>query len=134
MDHRTGLSSTGDQAPTITALGHHGPARPQCVALVPGTNAHFTNDVTKLLRERLRMAAMIALFGFAVFFFKHLFYPTEQDRSLVFHALVVGVLMMTCALLFLPRRWSLGQLRFMEMAIFGSMAAFFVHLQYINFN
>lgn len=126
-------SSNGDQGPTITALNKP-PARSQCVALVPGTHAHFTHDVTNLLRQRLRIAALIALTGFGLFFMKNILVPADTERSMIFHALVVGTIAILSSLLFSPTRWSLRDLRVMELVLFGSMAAFFLHLQYVNFN
>src|SRR5438045_3506994 len=131
---QTRLPIAVDQAKTITAYDNRSPARHQCVALVPGTQAQFTHDVTNLLRQRLRVAGLIALVGFVLFYIKAFIFPPNPERSLELHFLVMAEIGLLCGLLYSPTRWSLRNLRLMELLMFGSMGVYFLYLQYANFN
>ncbi len=108
-------------------------SRPQ-MALVPGSGPHLTSEVHALLRGRLRMATVIGLAGFAAFFLKTVVFRDGamalQPLPLAFHAAVVAVLTMVCALLWTSIPLSTRVLRTLEIVSFGMMGAFFAFLQY----
>ncbi|MBI3411756.1 MAG: serine/threonine protein kinase [Planctomycetes bacterium] len=107
------------------------------IALIPGSNAHLTDEIHCLLRRRLRVAGLIALAGNAYFFLKGLlfgssFLVTTLDFS--FHGATVGLMTALCLLLWSRNALSLRALRTIELTFFGSMACFFAYLQLNSFN
>src|SRR5262245_42405684 len=107
------------------------------IALIPGSNAHLTDEIHSLLRRRLRVAGLIALAGNAYFFFKGLifgssFLVTTLDFS--FHGATVALMTALCLLLWSRSALSLRTLRVVELCFFGSMACFFAYLQATSFN
>src|SRR5262249_54429134 len=74
------------------------------IALVPGTSGQLTDELTGLLRRRLRVAGLIALAGFATFLVKGFIAPpshpmTPRPLDVALNALVVAVMTALCALL-----------------------------------
>jgi tRNA A-37 threonylcarbamoyl transferase component Bud32 len=108
------------------------------IALVPGTTTYLTDDLRYLLRRRLRVAGLIALAGFSVFLVKSLLVPSTlrgpQPLDLALHAVLVAVLTVLCSLLWSRLPFGMRSLRFIEAALFGSMALFFAYLQVRVFN
>jgi serine/threonine-protein kinase len=121
--------------------GHGTPSRCK-VALVAGSGPHFTDELSGLLRRRLRIAAGITLVASAVFLIRHLFVPspfTAEDEQaahilLAMQALLVAVLTVVSAMLWSRMGLSLRALRSMELCLFGTMAVFFCYLQYVQFH
>jgi serine/threonine-protein kinase len=120
---------------TVTAFdpsAHRRPASRPCMALVTGSGPHITEELNDLLRRRLRVAGLIGLAGFGSFFVKHQLFPSAHgpesfDHSL--HALVVAMLVVTCALLWSSVPITTRVLRGLELTMFGTMAVFFAIVQ-----
>jgi serine/threonine-protein kinase len=113
------------------AGGRHAP-RP-CMALVPGSGPHLTDEVNELLRRRLRVAGLIGLAGFGIFFVRHLFFPADGETlglGMALQAIVVAVLTLACAVLWSRIPLCGPRLRAIETVMFGTMAAFFAYLQF----
>jgi serine/threonine-protein kinase len=108
------------------------PVRGCKVALSALSGFHVTDEISCLLRRRLRVAALIALAGFAVFLVRNLITrpPTIDSATNVFHTVVVAVLTFCSALLWSHVLLSIRALRLLELSMFGVMAAFFAYLQY----
>lgn len=101
----------------------------RCLALVPGSGAHMTDELHCLLRRRLRVAGLIALSGVAIFFVKGLLAPRlpqgPQPLDLAIHASALAIMTALCALLWTRIPFSMRALRGIELGFFGAMAAFF---------
>src|SRR6516164_3727036 len=93
------------------------------VALSGLTGYHVTDEISCLLRRRLRIAALIALAAFAVFLVRNLIDPPSSldplTRNLQF--VVVGILTFLNALLWSHVRLSMRALRIVELCSFGVM-------------
>jgi serine/threonine-protein kinase len=93
----------------------------------------FTDEMSRLLRTRLRLAILIILAGFLLHFVRNLFLlgPTFDHRPvwLIFCGCEIAVMAIASGLLW--SRWPLSKrnLRVLEVTIFGMIAAFFAWLQ-----
>src|SRR5262249_27260915 len=101
--------------------------------LAEGTRSGYTDQLSRLLRSRLRLAILVLLVGFTLFFLRNLFRlgPTYDHRPywLIFIGCEIVVMLGGSALLWTRRPLSLKQLRTLELAVFGSVAAFFGWVQ-----
>jgi tRNA A-37 threonylcarbamoyl transferase component Bud32 len=108
------------------------------IAMVLGTGQHFTDEVHRLLRQRLRIACSIALFGLGAFllftFWKLAALPRDrfdpEPFDIAMHAVVVAILTVVCTLLWSHFNFGLRTLRILELVTFGSIAVFFASLQF----
>jgi serine/threonine-protein kinase len=123
---------------TVTAFDPNGGARPAshpCMALVTSTGPHMAEEVRDLLRRRLRIAGLIGLAGFGLFFVKGLLFAssyTNQESDPVrsaLHGALVALLLALCSLLWTKLPLSLRMLRAIELIMFGAMALFFAFVQ-----
>jgi serine/threonine-protein kinase len=93
----------------------------------------FTDEMSCLLRTRLGLAILVMLAGFALHFLRVglRLGPIFDHRPvwLIFCGSEIAVLAAALALLRSRRPLSLGQLRALELAAFGLIAAFFAWLQ-----
>jgi serine/threonine-protein kinase len=93
----------------------------------------FTDEMSCLLRTRLRLALLVMVVAFALHFLRHWFRlaPTSDHRLLYLFlsGCEIALLVSGSALLWGPRPLSMGKLRALEVIIFGSVAAFFAWLQ-----
>ncbi len=105
----------------------------RCMALVPGTTTHLTDELHCLLRKRLRVAGLIALTGSAIFLARSLILPGAstpvEPLGLALHAVVVAILTVLCSLLWSRVPLAVRGLRLIEIGIFGSMGLYFAYLQ-----
>jgi len=94
----------------------------------------FTDDISRLLQTRLRLAVLIILAGFALHFGQNLLLqgPAFDRRPLwLFLAgAEIVALAAVSGLLWSRRPLSMRTLRTLELAIFGMIAAFFAWLQF----
>ncbi len=94
----------------------------------------FTDDISRLLRKRLRLAVLIILAGFAMHFGQNLLLqgPAFDRRPLwlFLTGCEIVVLAAVSGLLWSRRPLSMRTLRALELAIFGLVAAFFAWLQF----
>jgi len=112
------------------------PVRGCKVALSGLSGFRVTDEIMCLLRRRLRIAALIALAGFAAFLVKNLFSPpaTLNPTTRILHTIVVAVMTVQCALLWSHICLSMRTLRVVELTLFGVMGLFFAYLQYDGFH
>ncbi len=99
------------------------------VASGPG----FTDEMSCLLRTRLRLAILIILVAFAFHFLRNLWLPglgfDHRPTWLVFSGSEIAVLAVASALLWSRRPLTMRDLRILELGVFGMIAAFFAWLQ-----
>jgi eukaryotic-like serine/threonine-protein kinase len=125
--------SIGGYGNSLTAsAGERTPVRGCRVALSGLSGFHATDEITGMLRRRLRVAGLIALAGCAAFMIRNLIAPPASlelttEISLM---VVVAVLTFLSALLWSHLRLSIRALRGVELGLFGVMALFFAYLQY----
>jgi len=130
-----------DSAPARGASAHGAASRCK-VALVAGSGPHFTDELSCLLRRRLRVAGLIALTATAVFLVRRLLvpraYPVDDEQTAriaqALHAALVAVLTLVSTLLWSRLPLSMRALRLLELCVFGGMAVFFSYLQYVMFH
>jgi eukaryotic-like serine/threonine-protein kinase len=105
------------------------------VALVEGSAPHMTQETRDLLRNRLRIAAVLFFVGFFAFLLRWPFYWDEWGHSghrwLLYPQMAVTLLLGLLALKLCRRcTWSLPKLRIAELLVFGAPATFFVLKDY----
>jgi len=100
------------------------------VALVEGSTPHWSAETRDILRNRLRLAAILFFVGFAVFLIRWIFFWNEwiTQRLPLFltHGLVTIILGLFAVRLCRHCSYSLRTLRISELLIFGCPALFFV--------
>jgi serine/threonine-protein kinase len=135
------LSSTGAEtviAPRVTpeapsdsdSDSMRGEAR-RNVALVEGSTPHLSAETRDLLRNRLRITAILFFIGFSAFLVRSLFYWSEVTTAehlplFITHGLVAVVLGTFAVRLCRHCTYTLPKLRIAELVIFGCPAMFFV--------
>jgi tRNA A-37 threonylcarbamoyl transferase component Bud32 len=141
LDERGRRETPQEQTRTVLAQ----PAFPQptqrpCMALARAggtTGAETRTGLNCLLRRRLRIACTITLFGSTAFLIKSFFYqienfgPRQLDQAM--HALLVAVELMCCVLMWTQLALSTRVLRFIELTLFGSLAAYFAFIQFRSY-
>jgi serine/threonine-protein kinase len=99
------------------------------VALVEGSTPHLSAETRDVLRNRLRIAAVLFFIGFLAFFIRWFFYWDEfwSEHNLLFytHGLVTAVLGWFAVRLCRHCAYSLIKLRLGELFVFGAPALFF---------
>ena len=142
----SGQTITVAAAPEAYNLKHAAPASQaslpsqsrQCMALVPGSGACFTDELHCLLHRRLRIAGLIAWGGFTAVLIRNFLIadaaqaPTSIDMSL--HSALVAVLTLLGAALWSGYHLCMRTLRVIEGVMFGAMAAYFGYLQFRLFH
>src|SRR4051794_24748351 len=101
------------------------------VALVEGSTPHLSAETRDLLRNRLRIAAIMFFVGFSAFLIRWAFYWSEWGKSehmpmFYTHALITIVLGAFAVRLCRHCSYSLTKLRIAELVIFGCPAAYFL--------
>ncbi len=106
------------------------------VALIEGSEPHFSRDTESLLRNRLRAAALVLTFSFGLFLIKQLFVINwaegRQEFLWFFHAGVVLALALVSVKLCRKCVKTMGFLRLAEFVTFGLPAIFILTLQAID--
>jgi serine/threonine-protein kinase len=109
-------------------------APPGPVILAEGSAPDLTDETQTLLRQRLRLAAIVLFAGLGIFLVDHFFVADFSRPGDVFlfalHAVTMAVPGVLAAALCRDRAISLGRLRASEVAIFGLPVLFFLCLQY----
>jgi serine/threonine-protein kinase len=98
--------------------------------VVESTGAQLATETCWLLQQRLRAAALVLVVGFALFFLRSLLLHRFESVTVLFHALMLGLLVLSLAALSGRWRPTLSQLRAFEVALFGLILAFFTTAQY----
>jgi tRNA A-37 threonylcarbamoyl transferase component Bud32 len=101
------------------------------VALVEGSTPHMSAETRDLLRNRLRIAAILFFVGFAIFLVRWYFiwddWFADSHRPLFYtHAAITVVLGLFATRLCRQCNYSLTKLRIAELVIFGCPALFFL--------
>ncbi|HVT26686.1 MAG TPA: serine/threonine-protein kinase, partial [Lacipirellulaceae bacterium] len=101
------------------------------VALVEGSTPHLSAETRELLRNRLRIAAIMLFVGFFLFLIRWAFYWSEWGKPehmpmFYTHALVTVVLGAFAVRLCRHCAYSLAKLRVAELVIFGCPALYFL--------
>jgi tRNA A-37 threonylcarbamoyl transferase component Bud32 len=101
------------------------------VALVEGSTPHLSAETRDLLRNRLRLAAIMFFVGFLAFLIRWAFYWNEWAQSehmpmFYTHAIITVVLGAFAVGLCRHCSYSLTKLRIVELIIFGCPALFFL--------
>ncbi len=97
--------------------------------IIEGNTAELASETRELLHRRLFAASLVLALGFGVFLARDICFPRVPQGLISLH---VGVfLLLIVNLLALSGRWqpSMRQLRVLELATFGTIAAFFVASQ-----
>src|SRR5262249_46248846 len=101
--------------------------------LAAGSGLAFTDEMSHLLRRRLRLAILIVVVGLAFHFLRNLLPggSTLDHRTiwLAFTGVVIAVMMVASALLWSRRPLSLRTLRVVELVVFGLVAGLFAWVQ-----
>ncbi|MBV9126099.1 MAG: hypothetical protein JO112_22330 [Planctomycetes bacterium] len=101
--------------------------------LAQGSCPRFTDEMSGLLRTRLRLAILIILAGFALHFLRSLWLLgsafEQRPLWLVISGGEIVVMALASVVLWSRRPLSRRSLRTLEMTIFGLIAAFFAWLQ-----
>jgi serine/threonine-protein kinase len=104
-------------------------------AMGSGTGPQLTQEMVTLLRRRLRVAALIIGAAFGIYLFRLLFErPADQlfgPLDTAIFAAVVAVMAMVASLLWSSVPLSARWLRTLELALFGSAAAYFAWVQIV---
>jgi serine/threonine-protein kinase len=99
----------------------------------PDSGRGFTDEMSSLLRTRLRLGILIILAGFVLHFVRNLLMQGSALDHLPLRLLVNGceivVLAIVSGVLWSRRPLSMRTLRVLELTIFGMVAAFFAWLQ-----
>ena len=101
------------------------------VALVEGSTPHLSAETRDLLRNRLRLAAIMFFVGFLAFLIRWAFYWSEWSQAehmpmFYTHAIITVVLGAFAVRLCRHCSYSLTKLRVAELVIFGCPAIFFL--------
>ncbi len=139
-------ADTIDAVPSTNILGSRMPqsgqsaanlrqAARQQVALVEGSAVPMSSETRALLRNRLRITALLLAVGFLAFLLRSLgsldVYLLPQHRVVFFTHIGVTLLMGIVGLRMCSHcDYSLNTLRWLELAVFGAPAAFFLLMNY----
>src|SRR5437868_4734582 len=104
----------------------------------PDSGPGFTDDISRLLRTRLRLAILIILTGFALHFVRNVLLQgsalDHRPLRLFVSGCEIVVLAIVSGLLWSRRALSMRTLRILEGTIFGMIAAFFAWLQFDTYH
>jgi serine/threonine-protein kinase len=100
--------------------------------------AGFTDEMSCLLRTRLRLAILVLLAAFVLFFLRNLllqgFSLPHRSLWLIFDAGEIAVMLVVSAFLWSRHPLSMKGLRILELIIFGSIATFFAWMQFDTYH
>lgn len=124
--------STRDDTP-VQPRTAASPNRHPMMAMVEGSSPHLSRETNDLLRDRLRVASLLLFAGYLTFFIKNLFYLDRFESALDW-VLFWDHLAITVVTGFIGLRMCvrcphvLGNLRVVELIVFGGSAMFFAFL------
>lgn len=90
------------------------------------------SELRRLLQERLRAASIVLVVGFGLFFLRSLLLNPLESLSVLFHALLLGMLILSLSLLSSTWRPTLRELRIFEVGLFAAVTVFFMAAQYVR--
>lgn len=85
-----------------------------------------------LLQQRLRAASIVLVGGFGLFFIRSLLLHRLESLTVLFHALILVLLMLSLGLLSSTWRPTLRELRIYEVGLFAAVTVFFMAGQYVQ--
>jgi serine/threonine-protein kinase len=109
------------------------------VALVGGSGPHITAEVSTLLRHRLALASLVLTSIFSLLLVRNLLLDTDEleyhcPHSLGLQLLALFTNAVLAGLLWSKRELCPSSLRYMELAMFGVVAAFVGWLEWVTFH
>jgi serine/threonine-protein kinase len=99
--------------------------------LIEGSGTELAAETRDLLHRRLRAAALVLAFGFAIFLARDLFFP-RLFQKVGLHALAFLLLLLDLAALSTRWRPTMRQLRILEVATFAIIIACLIAGQYLG--
>jgi eukaryotic-like serine/threonine-protein kinase len=116
-------TTVSDSAPDSFVPGKH---------VIEKSRSEMATETRWLLQQRLRAASLVLVVGFALFFARSLIlhWNRLESRTVVFHGIMLGLLLLSLSAL--SSRWkpTLLQLRRFEVAVFALIVASFMAAQY----
>ncbi len=91
-----------------------------------------SSELRRLLQQRLRAASIVLVVGFGLFFVRSLFFHKLESLTVLFHALLLGLLILSLGLLSSTWRPTLRELRIYEVCLFAMVTTFFMAAQYVQ--
>jgi eukaryotic-like serine/threonine-protein kinase len=89
-------------------------------------------ETRRLLQQRLRAASIVLVVGFGLFFIRALLLNRLESLTVLFHALILGLLVVSLALLSSTWKPTLKELRTYEVGLFATVTFFFMAAQYVQ--
>ena len=90
------------------------------------------DELRHLLQERLRAASVVLAVGFGQFVLRAMFLNRLESLNVLFYGLILGLLLLSLALLSSSWRPTLRELRIHEVSLFAGVTLFFMASQYIR--
>src|SRR5262245_32273314 len=85
-----------------------------------------------LLHQRLRAASIVMAVCFGLFAVRSLYLNRFESLSVLFHSLLLGLLLLSLALLSSSWKPTLRELRIYEVGLFAGVTIFFMAAQYVR--
>ena len=127
--------------PQVTTQDHPGrvdpaEASPYRDSFAPGRRAiagpSESDELRHLLQERLRAASVVLAVGFGQYVLRALFLNRFESLNVLFYGGILGLLLLSLALLSSSWRPTIRELRIHEVALFAGVTLFFMAAQYIR--
>ena len=90
------------------------------------------SEMRWLLQQRLRAASIVLVVGFGLFVLRSLLLHRLESLSVLFNGLLLGLLVLSLALLSSTWRPTLRELRIYEVSLFAGVTVFFMAAQYVR--
>ncbi len=100
--------------------------------IVASVGSESSEETGRLLQQRLRAACIVLVVGFGLFFIRALFLHRLESLTVLFHALLLGLLILSLSLLSSSWQPTLRELRLFEVGLFATVTTFFMAAQYVQ--
>ncbi len=100
--------------------------------IVASFGSESSAETRRLLQPRLRAASIVLVVGLGLFFIRALFFHRLESLTVLFHALLLGLLILSLSLLSSSWRPTLRELRIFEVGLFATVMIFFMAAQYVQ--
>lgn len=90
------------------------------------------SEAAALLQSRLHAASIVLVAGFGLFFARALLLHRLESLTVLFHALILGLLVVSLLLLSSSWRPAIRELRLHEVGLFATVTLFFMAAQYVQ--
>jgi serine/threonine-protein kinase len=98
--------------------------------VIAGSGSQMASETRDLLQQRLRAASLVLVAGFGLFFVRAMCLHRLESLIVAFHALLLGFLILSLALLSSSWRPTLRELRIFEVVLFAIVIIFFMAAEY----